>query len=164
MIETERARIIPIDRSHFDAIIEMYHEPDSNKFIAPLRDKTQEEYLAFLDSKIAYNQNEIGFWSVFEKGTNRFVGTVNLNFFKMLSFHHIGCHLKREFWGQGWATELLNELISYGLNEKGMQEIHGVVQIGNDASAHLMKKIGLTYRKNVELESDELRIYSIRNK
>jgi hypothetical protein len=38
------------------------------------------------------------------------------------------------------------------------------VQIGNDASAHLQKKIGLTYRKNVELESDELRIYSIRNK
>ena len=159
-LETTIAFIVPIAKGHFADIIEMYNEPDSNKYIAPLRNKTREEYLEFLTMKIDKNQKELGFWSVYSKDTDEFIGTINLNFFDKLSFYHVGSHLRKQYWNKGYSTELLNELIRYGFQTKGLQEIHGVVQVGNEASEKLMQKLGFTFAKQVKLE-DDLRIFKI---
>ena len=81
ILETTRTTITPLAKSDIPEIMEMYHEPDSNKFIPPLLDKNEDYYIDFLNKKIEYNKNEIGFWTVRHTTDNAFIGTVNLNQF-----------------------------------------------------------------------------------
>lgn len=163
MLTTQRAIIRPLEENDFEALIEMYLEPDSNKFIAPLRDKNKNFYTTFLKTKIKNNQEKIGFWTVVETATNKIIGTVNLNYFEPLAIHHIGCHLKRNYWNLGFATELLHALIEYGKDQENYSPIHGLVESGNYASKKLMEKLGLTYSKTEWIKNSEILVYQLTN-
>lgn len=82
-----------------------------------------------------------------EKNTNEIIGSVNLNFFQPLTLTHIGCHLKKEFWNKGFASEILKTIIEYVFNERGLEEIHGIVEVDNRVSKKLMKKFRFQFKK-----------------
>jgi ribosomal-protein-alanine N-acetyltransferase len=156
---TERTISAPLVRDDFDSLIEMYLEPDSNKYVKPLRDKSTEFYLDFLNKRLLQNETSIGFWVVKCKITKEIMGTINLNLFESIDGHHIGCHLKRENWNKGLATELLSKLITYGVKEKSLDKIYGLVEKENYVSKQLLKKIGLHYHSNKEILDTDLEIY-----
>ena len=141
---TERTIITPISENDIPEILEMYIEPDSFKYILPHKDKTNEYYLKFLKGKIETNKRTLGFWSVRVKDSNEFIGTVNLNQFQNSEMTHIGCHLKREAWNKGFATELMRELMKYGFEERNLNAIHGIVEESNTVSSKLIKTLGFS--------------------
>jgi RimJ/RimL family protein N-acetyltransferase len=161
MITTNRTNIRPLEKGDFDALIDMYLEPDSNKFVAPLKDKPIDLFDSFLNKKIEQNNSEMGFWVAFEKGSNKLLGTVNLNFFNPLSIYHVGCHLKKECWNKGFATELLEAAINYGTRERKLNAIHGIVEKENLTSKKLMKKLGFNFNRIEILEGSQLVVYKL---
>ncbi|WP_421752341.1 GNAT family N-acetyltransferase [Croceimicrobium sp.] len=163
MLSTKRAYIRPLKSSDFELLLEMYLEPDSNKYIAPLKDQSPEFYLNFLQTKRQQNQKEMGFWVAVEKTSKQIIGTVNLNTYAPLAIKHIGCHLRIAFWGKSYASELLSAMIKYGFEERDLPRIHGVLERENLASRRLMNKLGFSfYRKeivnDVQLEVHKLDI------
>ncbi len=55
----------------------------------------------------------------------------------------IGWRLGRVFWKQGFATEAAKEVLRFGFEDCGLNEIVSICQIGNDASEHIMQKIAM---------------------
>src|SRR5215212_7459257 len=55
--------------------------------------------------------------------------------------------LNRAFWGQGYATEALAEMLRFGFAQLGLQRIADSCDVDNSASARVMEKCGL--RANV---------------
>ena len=139
-LTTERTISSPLERDDFDSLLEMYSEPDSNKFVKPFQNKHPDFFSDFLNKRLLQNETSIGFWVVRCKETGEIMGTVNLNFFESIDGHHIGCHLKRENWNKGLATEILSKLVTYGLKEKGLNTIYGLVEKENLVSKQLLKK------------------------
>ena len=156
---TERTTIIPLIESDIPEILEMYLEPDSFKFISPHKDKSKEYYQSFLQGKLAANKKALGFWSVRLNATNEFVGTVNLNQFQDSEITHIGCHLKSAAWNEGFATELMKELIKYGFEVRNLKAIHGIVEEYNIISAKLMKRLGFDFIEEIIDKKVKLNIY-----
>ena len=101
----------------------------------------------------------IGFWVVKSKASKTIIGTINLNFFELINGHHIGCHLRREYWNQGFATELLSRLIDYGLKEKSLGHIYGLVEKDNYVSKQLLNKIGLRFKSNKKILGTNVEVY-----
>ena len=124
MISTSRTQIRPLKENDFEPLTSMYLEPESNKYVTPLRNNNKDFFSDFLKKKLNQNKSIQGFWVVLEKNTNEIIGSVNLNFFQPLTLTHIGCHLKKEFWNKGFASEILKTIIEYGFNERGLEEIH----------------------------------------
>ena len=64
-------------------------------------------------------------------------------------------YIARAYWGQGFATEAGRAFIEFGFEELELNVIVAHVQAGNEASVHVLKKLGF------ELESTEvaLRIF-----
>jgi ribosomal-protein-alanine N-acetyltransferase len=58
----------------------------------------------------------------------------------------LGYRLKREAWGQGYATEMAIELLDYGFTRLGLGEIIAACTLANVASARVMQKAGLRRR------------------
>ena len=159
ILTTARTIATPLYANDFDAIIEMYFEPESNTFIQPLLNKTESYYRSFIEGRFNQNKESIGFWVVRSKVSNELIGTINLNYMTAIDAHHIGCHLRKKYWGHGYATELLSELLEYGLNVKKLKQIYGLVEKNHDISKKMLLKIGLAYHKDIELEGCVLEQY-----
>ena len=159
IVSTTRTIASPLQKKDFKAILEMYLEPDSNTFVRPLLNKTEDFYHSFLEGRCNQNKDSIGFWVVRSQESDELIGTINLNYMDAIKGHHIGCHLRKQFWGLGYASELLSELLEYGLNVKKLKQIYGLVEKEHDVSKKMLLKIGLKYHKDFELDGCLLEQY-----
>ncbi|MEU9789909.1 GNAT family N-acetyltransferase [Streptomyces sparsogenes] len=55
----------------------------------------------------------------------------------------IGWRLGRSHWGQGLATEAAAAAVRFGFEERGLERIVSITQVGNDASERIMTKLGM---------------------
>ncbi|MGV9273005.1 GNAT family N-acetyltransferase [Streptomyces griseosporeus] len=55
----------------------------------------------------------------------------------------IGWRLGRSHWGQGLATEAAAAVVRFGFEERGLERIVSIAQVGNDASERIMAKLGM---------------------
>lgn len=162
-IYSKRAELYSLKEEDFDELLAMYQEPDSNKFIPPLRDKTPAEQLAFLQLKITQNNanNGLGTWSIRTKTTQQLIGTANVNEFPALDFVHLGIHLSRSIWGEGYATEIMHALKDYAFNTLKLETVHAVVSLEHHASRRMLEKAGLLYKEDVLLGNEVVAIYAL---
>ena len=56
----------------------------------------------------------------------------------------IGWHFRPESWGQGYATEAAQALMTYGLETLQLPEIYAVTLIDNDRSVKVTQRLGMT--------------------
>jgi RimJ/RimL family protein N-acetyltransferase len=56
-----------------------------------------------------------------------------------------GWRFAREHWGRGYATEAARAVLEFGLVQLGLPEIVSIHQVGNEASARVIEKLGLHF-------------------
>lgn len=55
----------------------------------------------------------------------------------------VGWRLGRSHWGQGLATEAAAAAVRFAFEERGLERIVSITQVGNDASERIMTKLGM---------------------
>jgi RimJ/RimL family protein N-acetyltransferase len=55
----------------------------------------------------------------------------------------IGWRLGRSHWGQGLATEAAAAAVRFAFEQRGLERIASIAQVGNDASERVMTKLGM---------------------
>ncbi|WP_392532618.1 GNAT family N-acetyltransferase [Nostoc sp. C117] len=98
--------------------------------------------------------NGTGSWAIVEKETTTIVGTILL---KQLpdkdglptEDYEVGWHLRRAYWGKGYATEAARIILNYGFSVLNLPVIYAVVKAENHASIRVtqrleMKRVGRT--------------------
>ncbi len=107
-------------------------------------------------------------WGIELKETSTIIGTIGL---QEWSFEHkranISYALFPENWGNGYASEAVDKVISYGFQELGLERIGAVVFVENKASSHLLIKLGFAkegtlkkfmYQNDIPFDTD---VYSL---
>ncbi len=56
----------------------------------------------------------------------------------------VGWRLHRHHWGKGYATEGGDRCLEFGFKQVGLETIWSVAPIANDASIHVMRKLGMS--------------------
>lgn len=102
------------------------------------------EYLEYIATK--YSMGEFYDWALIEKSSQKMIGTCG---FTKFDFHsnsaEIGYVLNPAYWGKGYATEAVNSVIEFGFKKLGLVRIEAKYIEGNNASRHVMEKVGMTY-------------------
>ncbi|MFJ6844920.1 GNAT family N-acetyltransferase [Streptomyces griseoluteus] len=62
---------------------------------------------------------------------------------ELLPAVEVGWRLGRSHWGQGLATEAAGAAVRYGFEERGLERIVSVAQVGNDASERIITRLGM---------------------
>ena len=79
------------------------------------------------------------------KKINRPIGTIGL--YKYSSIHkraEIGYDLLREYWGNGYATEAVIEILRYGFNVLDLVRVEATVDSENSASIRVLEACGFS--------------------
>jgi ribosomal-protein-alanine N-acetyltransferase len=166
-MQTERTLWALLEEKDLPDMMEMAREPDTFQYLKKFRDMTKEEYGRFLYTKLDQIRQKKGYhWAVRLKSTGAFVGAVNLNPVGDSSRRQIGCQLRREFWQQGFASELTKRVLTFAIEEAGLTEVYGVFEKDNFISRRLLEKLGFVWQETNTSEGIEIEIhkYSSRKK
>ena len=169
LLETERL-IIRRWNPEIDAeqAFEIYGDAEVMRFIGTGKTEanieTQRQSLEAAIERYKQNNNtSTGAWAIVEKESATVVGTILLKQLPDINRqptndYEVGWHLRKAFWGKGYATEAARGIIDYGFYVLQLPVIYAVVKPENNASVKVtqrlgMKPLGITnrYYSGVEL-------------
>jgi ribosomal-protein-alanine N-acetyltransferase len=143
---TERTTLTLLQEADLPAMTIMSREADTFRYIRKLRVMNDEQYQQFLRLKLEQIRSGAGYhWVVWLKGEGSFVGAVNLNPIGGTQRLQIGCQLMRNYWGQGFASELMKWVLDFAIRDAGLKEVYGVFEKDNIASRRLLAKLGFVW-------------------
>ena len=108
-----------------------------------------------------YEKHGFGRFVVEHKETGEYMGFTGLKFIEELGEVEIGYRLKRKYWLQRYGYESALPCLEFGFNDLGLDRIISLANIDNVASTSLMKKLGLTYEKEVHIYDEDAVYYAL---
>lgn len=92
--------------------------------------------------------------TIVSKELNDIIGTITLRIDKNHRKGELGYWIGTAYWGKGYATEAVNQMILFGFQEVELHKIWASVISRNHASSAVLKKAGL--QKEGRLREDKL--------
>ena len=94
-----------------------------------------------------WRERGYGPWGIFRDG--RHIGHAGLNFVPEFGETEVLWSLHPDAWGHGYATEAARAALKLGFETIGLALIFAITKPDNLASQAVMKRLGLTYRREV---------------
>jgi ribosomal-protein-alanine N-acetyltransferase len=161
-MQTKRTTLTLLGEKDLPDMTAMAQEPDTFRYIKKLRVMTDEEYQNFLLVKLEQIRLKTGYhWAVRLKDEGNFVGAVNLNPIGATDRLQIGCQLKRQYWGQGFASELTRAVLEFAFLEAGLNEVYGVFEKDNVVSRRLLAKLGFVWIEDLTEQEVDIEIHRL---
>lgn len=124
-IQTGRLILRPITAADAPALATVYAHPDVSRYLRSLDvDATARQVEGFADE---WEQRGYGILSVFHRTTGTFLGRSGLHFWPQLREVEVGWVVRREAWGNGYATEAGAAALDWGFREHGLPAIVAII-------------------------------------
>jgi ribosomal-protein-alanine N-acetyltransferase len=168
-METQRLLIREIRDEDEQGMLELDADPEVHKYLGNNPITTIEQARAvikFIHQQ--YRENGIGRWAVIEKETADFIGWTGLKLITEktnghVNYYDMGYRLIRKYWGKGYATETAKASLKYGFDTLQLNEIYAIANIKNEASNHILEKIGLQLLQKFDYKGEAHHWYKITN-
>ncbi|MEM8983385.1 MAG: GNAT family N-acetyltransferase [Pseudomonadota bacterium] len=137
--------------SDVDPYTDICADPEVMRWIGDGTTRSRSECAASIAAfEAAWDQLGFGLFALEEHDSGALIGFAGLavpTFLPaVMPAVEIGWRLKRSHWGQGYATEAARRVLEFGFDRCRLDEIISIHQVGNDASARIMQKLGLQFR------------------
>lgn len=146
-------------------------DPEVSKYVVWNRHKNVEVTKKAITKWIEnYENDNVYYWAVELKETNEVIGSIScVNIDLKNATCEMGYVYGSKFWNKGYATEVLNSILNYLMNEEGFHTIYAEHLSLNPASGRVLEKCGMIYEgrlKNRMIDKntgkyDDLLSYSI---
>jgi len=102
------------------------------------------DYLRYIQKQ--YEDGEFYDWAVVDKASGKMIGTCGFTSFDDdNNSAEIGYVLNPDYWGDGFATEAVGEILKFGFRRLNLHRIQAKYMEGNDGSRRVMEKCGLSF-------------------
>ncbi len=169
IFETARLIVRPWRAEDAEEVFAIYHAPEVTRYLGATRAHDELAHSrAWLELIAARNEAApfgLGLWAATLRGGGPPIGSVLL-----LPLAggpepepevEIGYHLGRDWWGQGYATELAARCLHHGFADLGLPRIVGVTFPEHLASQRVLRKIGLQYEGRRHRFGQELDYFAL---
>ncbi|HLK55553.1 MAG TPA: GNAT family N-acetyltransferase [Chthonomonadaceae bacterium] len=145
-LETECLILRRLTLEDADVLYALDNDPEVMRYInagapvsyATIREQLLPRYLSYYETGADY-----GYWAAIEKESGEFIGWFHFRPARDTEEIELGYRLKRAAWGKGYATEGSRALVRKGFQELGLPRIIAKTLTANQASRHVMEKLGM---------------------
>ncbi|WP_158792403.1 GNAT family N-acetyltransferase [Granulicella sp. L60] len=145
-------------------------------FAAPMTGQESDEALARYCA--AFERDGFSFFVATLRETGAFAGIIGMQVMRDVVPNlpqpavEIGWRLAQSCQGLGLATEGATAIVEYAFGEVGLSEVVAITVISNQASRHVMEKLGMTHRPELDFNhprvpaghpNERHTLYSLRN-
>jgi len=149
VIITNRISLKKFQKDDLDLLFQLEGDPDVMKYITLGIPRTRKEIIEKSMPRILNSYQsllEFGIFAAYLNNSNKYIGWFQFERDKEINDAiEIGWRLKKQFWGNGYATE-----VAIALSDKGIalgKVIVARAMIDNKASIRVMEKAGLLFEK-----------------
>jgi RimJ/RimL family protein N-acetyltransferase len=163
MIETKRLKLREFTEDDVDSLAAIFADHETMKFYPATKDR--EETVRWIEKNVErYKKYGFGLWAVVRKDNDEFIGDCGITMQNIDGEEkpEIGYHIRRDYWGQGYATEAASACKEHAFNKLGLEEAFSYMRSDNLASRRVAEKIGMTLRKEYINNGYPTVIYSIK--
>lgn len=146
VLETERLLLRPITMDDAPDVFDYASDPESNKYMPWDTHQTIADTIAYLETipKNYVARERLGF-AITLKPDGKYIGACD--FHTISEKHHrvmLGYVLNRKYWGNGYMTEAVREMIRFAFEEMGMHRVAATCDADNIRSSNVMERCGMT--------------------
>jgi [ribosomal protein S5]-alanine N-acetyltransferase len=152
IFETKRlfARAWNLD-TDIQAAFEIYGDLEVIRFLGIEPDESIEVTRQQIQEHLELADDDDLWYAVVEKASGQVIGAALLAPLydkkeqQLIDDCEIGWHFRKLSWGNGYAAEIGQALINYGLNELKFPSLYAVITPTNIASIRVAQKLGMTH-------------------
>jgi RimJ/RimL family protein N-acetyltransferase len=158
ILETERLILRQLTTDDAEFIFELLNDPSFIRNIGDRNIRTLDDACAYIlnGPMKSYENNGFGLYLIVLKDTNESIGMCGLIRRDNLENVDIGYALLPRYWSKGYALEAARATKAYAKDVIGLDRIVAIVDPANEASIHVLEKLGLRYEKMVRLSADDI--------
>lgn len=146
-----------MDDNHFPGVQRLYVNEKVRRHLGGTR--TNKEINSMFSS-MKKCKNGL-YWGVHEKTSHRFIGLVSITPHHDNDDQEISYQFLPEWWGSGYATEVIKQMIDYAFNELQITKLIAETQIANIASCKLLQRVGMMHKTTITRYGAKQAIYYI---
>lgn len=169
VLETQRSRLRKLRLDDAQDLFEYACDPEVAKYTTWTAHESIEDSEYFLELVIEeYKNREVSSWGIEHKADQKLIGTCGFVSCTLDDNRaEIGYALSRKYWGKGYMTEVVREIIAFGFCVMQLNRIEARCKLENMASARVMEKVGMKYegilRQHLFVKGayHDLKMYSI---
>ena len=145
-----------LQEDDLEHVVRLYTNVDVRRFLGGT---VEEESVRVLVAKLVQSKPPARYWTVYAQDGSEFIGLVSLD------VHHNGMDVEVSYqflpkwWGQGYAYEVVQAVVNYGLHDLGLQRVIAETQTANVASCKLLAHLGMRLEETLERFGVEQAIY-----
>lgn len=146
-MKTERIGFSKWNDADLNLAKELWGEAEVTRFICATGKFTNKDIIDRLEKEV-YNNKEfhIQYWPIFELLTGELIGCCGIRPFKtQTNYYEIGFHLRKKYWGKGYALEAAKAVIDYSFEILGADKLYAGHHPENEASRKILTKLGFKY-------------------
>ncbi|MCJ8288861.1 MAG: GNAT family N-acetyltransferase [Crocinitomicaceae bacterium] len=156
---TDRLSLSDLNVDHSEFMYSLMNSPKWKEFIGDRKIQSVSDAQIYIQK--TFDNPDINYWVIQSKKTRELIGV--LTFMKRDYFAHfdIGFALLPEFFGNGFAFEASTALLDQIRVDKTHEKILATTMPSNKDSIQLLKKLGLSFLKEIQPNHEVLHVYSI---
>jgi RimJ/RimL family protein N-acetyltransferase len=159
LITTDRLLIEPLTVNNNNFILELVNTDGWIKFIGNRNVTSQVEATAYIQ-KIIDNPNTT-YWVVKLKDNQTTIGIITFIKRDYLEHHDIGFAFLPSFANNGYAYEATSTVLRTVVHIYKLSHILATTVPENTSSIKLLKKLGLFFDKEIEVDKEKLQVYGV---
>jgi RimJ/RimL family protein N-acetyltransferase len=159
---TARLTAERLHEDHLSDLVALHLDAEVSRYLGGVR--PAERTKTYLDANMAHwDQHGFGLW-VLRTKDGAFAGRAGIRHILVddIDEIEIAYAFKREFWGQGLATEIATALTDIGLSHHELPSLIGLVYVSNGTSRRVLEKSNYLFERSMISRGEEVVIYRIR--
>ncbi len=151
IFETERLILRTFCLEDANEVFECWEsDPDVARYMFWTSHNDINKTIKWINKEISkINSDDWYRWAFISKTTNELLGTGILYWEEEYGKYEIAYNLGKKYWGYGYATEAMREIIRFAKEDLKIREIMGRHAKENPASGNVLEKLGFTYIKDI---------------
>lgn len=161
-LETERLMIRRFTEADAEFILGLLNQPSFLRYIGDKGVRTIDDAVRYIQNGPIASYERVGYgpYLVKLKDSGVSIGMCGLLKRDTLPDADVGFAFLPDYWSQGYASEAVGAVMTYGKDVLGLRRIVAITSLDNNASIRLLEKVGLKFEGIITLpEQGEVRLF-----
>ena len=163
ILETTRLVLREFEPGDIDALAQVLCDSETMRYYPTSYDRTAvEQWIA--RNRRRYKDDGVGLWAMVLKSSRDLIGDCGIirQEVEQESLYEIGYHLRRDHWGQGYATEAATACRDWGFARLKCERMISLIRPENIPSQRVAERNGMTLWKQIDWRGLRHNVYLVK--